>query len=629
MCSQTENLNQQIHQPSSINLPSQPNPPQPLGQTSENVNNPNQSNPNEQIPQNTNTTPADQNDKVILGKRKGKTSPVWEHFNIKKFNGKEKAICKYCNKELGGDSKNGTKHLHDHLKRCQKRKQMDIRQHVLVAENKKNDGSVTIKSYYFDQETSRKEMANMIIMYDYPINMVNHYGFRRYSLSLQQQYRIVSPNTTRNDILKIYESEKKKMMKVLEKNKSRVGVTSDMWTSSNKKRGYMVITGHYIDDSWKLKSCILRFAYVPCPHTAEALCGVIMDVIEEATERIRDSVVYWTATPKREEKFEEAARQLHINFGKKLELDCVTRWNSTYNMLETAIAYKDVFPRLRQREHRYKCVPTEDDWVIGKEICEKLKIFSNVIELFSGTKYPTANIYFPKVCLIKMKITEWLCSQNVVIQSMASKMLPKFENFWNEIHGIMGVTAVLDPRYKMQLLEYYFPLLYGREARIKVDTVRQICYDLVSEYQSKTSENGDVSESVATVSPFVSSTSHSVDPVEASLFGFDLFVKKNQNSIASESAFSTSGRILSAHRSRLQPETLEALMCTRDWLWASISGNPPSAIIASEQQDDSVIEVIEVVCMDGIEEIDVHSDLRKLSTKEIASYSGSSTHEAA
>lgn len=129
-----------------------------------------------------------------------------------------------------------------------------------------------------------------------------------------------------------------------------------------------------------------------CAHILNLIVKDGSKVIEEATERIRDSVVYSTATPKIEEKFEEVARQLHINFGKKLELDCVTRWNSTHTMLETAIAYKDVFPRLRQREHHYKCVTSDGDWLIGKEICEKLKIFTTVTELFSGTKYPTANL---------------------------------------------------------------------------------------------------------------------------------------------------------------------------------------------------------------------------------------------
>ena len=45
--------------------------------------------------------------------------------------------------------------------------------------------------------------------------------------------------------------------------------------------------------------------------------------------------------------------------------------------------------------------------------------------------------------------------------------------------------------------------------------------------------------------------------------------------VASESAFSTSGRILSAHRTRLAPKTAEALMCMQAWSRANMFGNNP------------------------------------------------------
>lgn len=38
------------------------------------------------------------------------------------------------------------------------------------------------------------------------------------------------------------------------------------------------------------------------------------------------------------------------------------------------------------------------------------------------------------------------------------------------------------------------------------------------------------------------------------------------STVASESAFSTSGRILDDFRSSLTPATLQALICTQDWL---------------------------------------------------------------
>jgi hypothetical protein len=44
------------------------------------------------------------------------------------------------------------------------------------------------------------------------------------------------------------------------------------------------------------------------------------------------------------------------------------------------------------------------------------------------------------------------------------------------------------------------------------------------------------------------------------------------STVASESAFSSSGRIVDAFRSKLKPEIIEALVCTKDWKIASEKG---------------------------------------------------------
>lgn len=62
-----------------------------------------------------------------------------------------------------------------------------------------------------------------------------------------------------------------------------------------------------------------------CAHILNLIVKDGMEVISGAIERIRDSVVFWTASPARIEKFEDAARQLHVESGKKLSLDCKTR----------------------------------------------------------------------------------------------------------------------------------------------------------------------------------------------------------------------------------------------------------------------------------------------------------------
>ncbi|KAL5560719.1 hypothetical protein UlMin_036930 [Ulmus minor] len=440
-----------------------------------------------------NTTPpcnVDENAKEIEivpngGEKKRKqTSVVWNHFSKRKCDGLWKAVCNYCDKKLGGESKNGTRHLHDHFKRCPLRTQRHITQ-------------------------SMKKLAQTIIRYEYSLSIVDHEGFVEYSNTLQPMFKVVSRNTIRSNILKMYKAEKVKAIKLIEDNKSRIAITTDMWTASNQKKGYMVVTAHYIDDSWILQSKILRFMYVPCPHNAktisDALMGCLMDwnvdrklstltvdncttndaatpimkdklfssglmlsgdffhmrcaahilnlivkdgmsILDKGIVNICESVSYWTATTKRNEKFMETV----------LALDMPVRWNSTYVMLSTALIYKSVFARLKQRELGYKTLPLEDDWVKARDLCDKLFLFYQVTEMFSGSKYPTANLLFPKVCEIRMAITDWLSSSNENVRAMASNMEEKFLKYWDVTHGIMAVASILDPRYKMKLIEYFF-----------------------------------------------------------------------------------------------------------------------------------------------------------------------------
>ena len=49
------------------------------------------------------------------------------------------------------------------------------------------------------------------------------------------------------------------MMDLLGNNKRRIAITTGMWTS-NQKKGYMVITAHFIDDAWILQSRVLRYS---------------------------------------------------------------------------------------------------------------------------------------------------------------------------------------------------------------------------------------------------------------------------------------------------------------------------------------------------------------------------------
>lgn len=54
---------------------------------------------------------------------------------------------------------------------------------------------------------------------------------------------------------------------------------------------------------------------------------------------------------------------------------------------------------------------TNDDWDKTKKICDKLKKFYDATELFSGTKYRTIVLFYPKVCEIRLALEKWKCSK--------------------------------------------------------------------------------------------------------------------------------------------------------------------------------------------------------------------------
>ena len=95
-----------------------------------------------------------------------------------------------------------------------------------------------IGCFTFDQDVSREKLANAIILHEYLLSIVDHVGFKEFSSSLQPLYKMVSSNTIRDDIMRIYAIEKEKISRYLEKLENRIAITIDMWTS-NQKKGYI------------------------------------------------------------------------------------------------------------------------------------------------------------------------------------------------------------------------------------------------------------------------------------------------------------------------------------------------------------------------------------------------------
>ena len=192
-------------------------------------------------------------------KSKKLTSEAWQFFDLVDVNGAQRAKCKNCKKALSYTGSTGTSHLLKHAKKsCTMRHlNLGVGQSQLKIKTEV-DGSATLvlkeksKKVMFDQEVSRRELVRMVVMHEYPLKMVDHLGFRSFVRSLNDNFKMMSRNTLRSDVLKLYNTEKNSLKVLLERNEGRVAITTDMWTASHQKKGYMAVTSHFIDDKWVL-----------------------------------------------------------------------------------------------------------------------------------------------------------------------------------------------------------------------------------------------------------------------------------------------------------------------------------------------------------------------------------------
>ena len=104
----------------------------------------------------------------------------------------------------------------------------------------------------------------------------------------------------------------------------------------------------------------------------------------------------------------------------------------------------------------------------------------------------TANLFFLKITNIYLAIRKWISSDVPKVEEMYTRMKEKFNKYWSDVHDLMDVAAVLDPRYKLQLLSALFNKIHDSESTTKdcVQKVKDMLFNLVLEYQDPMEDVG-------------------------------------------------------------------------------------------------------------------------------------------
>ncbi|XP_062118479.1 zinc finger BED domain-containing protein DAYSLEEPER-like [Humulus lupulus] len=134
------------------------------------------------------------------------------------------------------------------MKSCERRDTRDIGQ-LVVSQDK---GIVALGSKRFDLNHFRELMTRAIILHDLPFSFVEYEGVRATYEYLYPGITLVTRNTAKADVVKMYALEKARIKSMLNNNSSRICLTSDLWTSIMTD-GYITITAHFIDKDWVLQ----------------------------------------------------------------------------------------------------------------------------------------------------------------------------------------------------------------------------------------------------------------------------------------------------------------------------------------------------------------------------------------
>ncbi|XWS19111.1 hypothetical protein CRYUN_Cryun32bG0103400 [Craigia yunnanensis] len=396
----------------------------------------------------------------------------------------------------------------------------------------------------FNQECCNHEIAKMIIMHEYPLHIVEHPGFIDFVKTLQPQLNMPSFNNIQGDCVAMYLKEKQSLLNFISEIPGRVSLTLDL-RISNQTVAFVFLTGQFIDTEWNLHRCLLNVVMVPSLDSDSALQQAVVSclsdwhlenrlftltldqssneningslrallsvrnpymlhgqllvgncfarvisllaqealwVVGETVKKIRESVKFVKTSDTHEETFFHLREQLKVPSMKDIFIDDQTKWNTTYDMLVAACELKQVFLCLETSIPDYKIAPSMDDWKQVEILCTYLKLFFDAVSILTAPTYPTASAFYHEVSKVQLELTHAAMNIDPFISNLTKPLKEKFDRYWSDCFLVLAIAVIMDPRFKMKLVEFSFSRIYGEDAGMYIKIVDDGIHELYLEY---------------------------------------------------------------------------------------------------------------------------------------------------
>ncbi|KAH9724393.1 hypothetical protein KPL70_007468 [Citrus sinensis] len=160
-------------------------------------------------------------------------------------------------------------------------------------------------------------------------------------------------------------------------------------------------------------------------------------------------------------------------------------------------------------------------------------------------------------------------------------MLEKFLKYWSDFCTILTITVIFYPRYKLQFVEWAYKKVYGENSNELKKILERSCFHCLMNICSfrpnlpihlpckvlfLTQMRMMTKKGRGKLDSCLESLGHFIRYPELASMARDVLTIPI-STVASESAFSVGGRVLDQFRSSLKPETVESIVCSRDWIF--------------------------------------------------------------
>lgn len=495
--------------------------------------------------------------------------------------------------------------------------------------------------------------------------------------------------------------------------------TTDIWTAPHINTGFMAITIHYVDAvEWEMRNFIIAFEEVTVPHSgfniamvykraidefgigsrilsctldnasnntnfvsvikskmeflckgeyfhSRCNCHIINLIVQDGLQVLKPELtalrklVKHINTPKQMATFNSLVEN-NLDSAiyadkKRPKLDVCTRWNSTFDTIESCLPYAVVLNMLMDKpvevtvvdpetgissvESQRTPVIEQEGWDRLEAIAKILKPLKDCTEMLSIRNDAASHCVMPCIDEVRDAIdTVDRLNNSVYEVEAADTMAVKFAKYYSDRPKQFVIAHVLDPRTKLEMVRmeesaFNFQLsAYPSSQQSKTELYRsdvRKCFNTyflpgnVLEQRDSTlrtafpvlnaTTSSTTSTNISAVAPnrsFLQDRFRRMDEADnlatnvvtneideldrylseprvqdtGSTFEILKWWKNNAerfpilsvmakwfltiqaSSVASESAFSTSGRVLTPDRASMKPETLKALMLCESWL---------------------------------------------------------------